>query len=143
MMRLYLAGPLFTVQEREWNRDLAYFLRREGYDVFLPQEGEPAKDTGNWVQSIYNHDLSGLAWCGALLANLDGPVVDDGTAWECGWAVARGKPVYGYRTDFRGGERSAPVNVMLAASCTQLITVPSVQANHVGLTGAILNMLRD
>jgi nucleoside 2-deoxyribosyltransferase len=32
---------------------------------------------------------------------LDGQQVDDGTAWEIGYAYARGIPVYGLRTDVR------------------------------------------
>ena len=37
----------------------------------------------------------------AVVALLDGPQVDDGTAWEIGYAYARGKPIVGIRTDFR------------------------------------------
>jgi nucleoside 2-deoxyribosyltransferase len=36
-----------------------------------------------------------------MVAILDGSQVDDGTAWEIGYAYARGLPVWGLRTDFR------------------------------------------
>src|SRR5262249_5847522 len=39
--------------------------------------------------------------CNAVLAVLDGPDVDSGTAAEIGYAFARGKPILGYRGDFR------------------------------------------
>jgi hypothetical protein len=38
---------------------------------------------------------------GCVVALLDGSQVDDGTAWEIGYACARGLPVYGLRTDSR------------------------------------------
>jgi nucleoside 2-deoxyribosyltransferase len=39
--------------------------------------------------------------CDAVLAVLDGVDVDSGTAAEIGYASARGKPIAGYRGDFR------------------------------------------
>jgi nucleoside 2-deoxyribosyltransferase len=36
-----------------------------------------------------------------VVAVLDGVDVDSGTAWEIGYAYAKGKPVIGLRTDFR------------------------------------------
>jgi nucleoside 2-deoxyribosyltransferase len=52
-----------------------------------------------------------------VVAIMDGTQVDDGTAWECGYAYAKGKPVIGLRTDFRScGDGKAPVNLMLSES---------------------------
>jgi nucleoside 2-deoxyribosyltransferase len=39
--------------------------------------------------------------CDALFAVLDGVDVDSGTASEIGYAYAKGKPIVGYRGDFR------------------------------------------
>jgi nucleoside 2-deoxyribosyltransferase len=39
--------------------------------------------------------------CDAVLAVLDGVDVDSGTAAEIGYAFAKGKPILGYRGDFR------------------------------------------
>jgi len=39
--------------------------------------------------------------CDAVVAVLDGPDVDSGTAAEIGYAHARGKMIIGYRGDFR------------------------------------------
>jgi nucleoside 2-deoxyribosyltransferase len=55
-----------------------------------------------------------LADAAAVLAVLDGPDVDSGTAAEIGWAAARGTPVIGLRTDFRLAEHeAAPVNLQV------------------------------
>lgn len=137
-MKLYLAGPLFTIQEREWNARLGVIVRRTGHEAFVPQEEEPI--TGG--PALFEHDMEGLRWCDAVLANLDGPTVDAGTAWECGWAVARHKPVYGYRTDFRGGERGAVVNNMLANSCSRILVVSSQEASKEKLEDVLETFLR-
>ena len=39
-MRIYLAGPLFTTAERDFNAALAAGLRALGHEVWLPQESE-------------------------------------------------------------------------------------------------------
>ena len=39
--KIYLAGPLFTIAEQDFNAGLARFLEAEGFDVWLPQEHEP------------------------------------------------------------------------------------------------------
>jgi nucleoside 2-deoxyribosyltransferase len=51
-----------------------------------------------------------------VLAVLDGVDVDSGTAAEIGYAMARGRPVVGLRTDLRpGGDNTAtPVNLQVA-----------------------------
>jgi nucleoside 2-deoxyribosyltransferase len=54
-----------------------------------------------------------------MVAMLDGPQVDDGTAWEIGCFFMQGKMVLGLRTDFRraGETDSSRVNLMIECSC--------------------------
>src|SRR5260370_805232 len=42
-------------------------------------------------------------WIDAMFAILDGVNVDSGTAAEIGYGFAKGKPILGYRGDFRLG----------------------------------------
>ena len=51
-------------------------------------------------------------------AMLDGAQVDDGTAWEIGYAYAKGIPVIGLRTDFRlcADSDGGLVNAMIQSS---------------------------
>ena len=82
-MRIYFAGPLFTPYERGYIDECAAQLRADGFEVFVPHEHELAQTdtTAGW---IFAKDMDGLGPADAVLALLDGPTVDDGTACEIG-----------------------------------------------------------
>jgi nucleoside 2-deoxyribosyltransferase len=115
-MRIYLAGPLFTTAEREFNLRLAQRLRQAGHELFLPQESEQRTMT---AREIFAGDVAGIDWAEAVVANMDGPDPDSGTCWECGYAYKR-KPIIVFRTDFRAADEpgKAPYNLMLTESAT-------------------------
>jgi nucleoside 2-deoxyribosyltransferase len=101
MTKLYLAGPLFTLAEQSFNADLARFLKKQGLEVWLPQEHEPRRKKGEGrTKGIFRMDVEAMDWADMIIACMDGPDPDSGTAWECGYAFAKGKPVVCYRTDF-------------------------------------------
>lgn len=106
-MVVYLAGPLFSEAERAWLDGLAARLRAEGFECFLPHEHfeELAEVT---PAEVYRVDADGVRAANVLLAWLDGPVIDDGTAAEIGMfaqLVESGDPRYrgivGLATDLR------------------------------------------
>jgi nucleoside 2-deoxyribosyltransferase len=95
-MRIYLAGPLFSEAEREWLDRLAQRLRGEGFDCFVPHEHFDALAVLTPAE-VFRVDAGGVRSANVLLAWLDGPVVDDGTACEIGMfaeLVAGGDPRY-------------------------------------------------
>ena len=107
VVRIYLAGPLFSEAEREWLDALALRLREEGFECFVPHEqfGAVAELT---PEEVFRVDADGLRSANAVVAWLDGPAVDDGTACEIGLfaqLVAGGDPRYrgivGIVTDLR------------------------------------------
>jgi|SRR5262245_12204291 len=106
-MRIYFAGPLFTPYERGYIDDCAARLRDEGFDVFVPHEHELAELTTS-PDEIFAKDWQGLEPADAVLALLDGPIVDDGTACEIGifYALMQSNPekrgIIGLLTDLRG-----------------------------------------
>lgn len=114
-MRIYLAGPLFSVAEREFNAQLAGLLREAGHEVWLPQERQ-----GRTAAETFRSDVGGIDWADVVVANMDGPDPDSGTCWECGYAYGK-KPVIVFRTDSRVGEQPdlAPYNLMLTESATR------------------------
>ena len=127
MTKLYLAGPLFTVAEQNFNADLARFLEGEGFEVWLPQEHEARRvKTAKRAKAIFAMDVAALDAADMVIACMDGPDPDSGTAWECGYAYAKGKPIVCYRTDFRlsGDTEGAPYNLMLTESATAHFETP-------------------
>jgi nucleoside 2-deoxyribosyltransferase len=122
---VYLAGPLFTGGERAFNVALAREIEKLGYRVFLPQRDVPDVRGRGSAGHLYHGCLRGLRSADLVVAVCDGAVADDGTAWETGYAVGVGKPVYALRTDFRRAAADGHVNVMIQESVTALFrTVP-------------------
>src|SRR5256885_16582285 len=106
-MRVYFAGPLFPPYERSFIDECAARLRADGIDVFVPHENALATgDTS--AATIFAKDWQGLAEADAVVAVLDGPMVDDGTACEIGIFYARmqshstKKGIVGLLTDLHG-----------------------------------------
>jgi len=121
---IYLAGPLFGIAERSFNRLLADELIYRGYRVFVPQD-HPQGDAE--AKEIFDRDVHALQNASVVVANLDGPDPDSGTCWECGYAYGIGKPVVAFRTDVRPNEEGdkTPVNLMLAVSANSMIDLRS------------------
>jgi len=102
--KIYLASSLFTHAELEYNRELKDIMIKKGFSVFLPQEDAEdaaAEREKQNQECIFEKCLEGVNSSDIVVAVLDGVDVDSGTAWEIGYAYARGKPVIGLRTDFR------------------------------------------
>jgi hypothetical protein len=82
-VRVYFAGPLFTPYERSFIDECAERLRADGIEVFVPHENAlAAGDTS--ATTIFAKDWQGLSDADAVVALLNGPMVDDGTACEIG-----------------------------------------------------------
>ncbi len=82
-MRVYFAGPLFTPYERSFIDECAGRLRADGIDVFVPHENALAAGDMS-AATISAKDWKSLSDADAVVAVLDGPMVDDGTACEIG-----------------------------------------------------------
>jgi len=105
---VYLAGPLFSTNERQWNVSLRDAL--SGFcDVYLPQEdgallvdlvanGMPVNEAKS---TIFRHDVTAIERCDILLLTMDGRVIDEGACFELGYAFSRGKVCIGLKTDVR------------------------------------------
>jgi nucleoside 2-deoxyribosyltransferase len=135
-MRLYFAGPLFSAAERDWNEAVAAALRDGGHEVFLPQE----KESGLDAAGIFRTDVGGIDAADALVAVMDGPAPDAGTAWEVGYAYGR-KPIVLVRTDLRTeAGNGGPYNPMLTEAATIRLDLPSMPTERV--VAEILDALR-
>ncbi|MGH7435162.1 MAG: nucleoside 2-deoxyribosyltransferase [Polyangiaceae bacterium] len=122
----YIAGPLFSQSERDFQERIADICERLEYGTFLPHRDAGLQTHGN-AEQIFSADLGALERCDLVVANLDGPDVDAGTAWEIGYAVARGKSIIGVRTDRRCLEPWASVNVMIEQSSYIVTTLHALE----------------
>jgi nucleoside 2-deoxyribosyltransferase len=119
---IYLAGPLFSLAEKMENERLCCALER-WCEVFLPQrDGELVPDLirrglsqEDAYQAVFERDIAALRACDAVVINLDGRAVDEGAAFELGYACALGKQCVGYRTDVR---------VLLPWGLNPMVSVP-------------------
>jgi nucleoside 2-deoxyribosyltransferase len=135
-MKLYFAGPLFTTPERTWNAEVAAALRAAGHEVFLPQDQEPDKDG----PGIFSTDVGGIDWADGLVAIMDGPDPDSGTAWEVGYAFGVRKPIVLVRTDVRTlAGNAGDYNPMLTQAATIRVDVPAGSTTEV--IAAVLDAL--
>ena len=121
---IYQAGPLFSEAEQSFHQALSARLRDAGHEVIWPYDlltETQIDDAGPHAPSlIFRTCKAALDRCACMVALLDGAQVDDGTAWEIGYAHAKGIPVYGYRTDFRraGETPHSYVNSMIQGCLT-------------------------
>ena len=116
--RIYCAGPLFTIKEKEEMFQIAEALETKGFKTFLPQRD--GLEHSECVEYLVSKDISSLnagdlisraifaldifqvlRGCDALFSNLNGRVPDEGTVSETAIAWSRGKIVVGYKTDNR------------------------------------------
>ncbi|MCZ7384368.1 MAG: nucleoside 2-deoxyribosyltransferase [Candidatus Methanoperedens sp.] len=124
MKTVYLAAPLFSEAECDFNRKLKDLIIDEGFLVFLPQEDSNNIHVEKKRQEIiFNKNLAALDRSDIIVAVIDGADVDSGTAWEIGYAYSKGKPVLGLKTDFRTLGIEGTVNLMIERSivlCTSV-----------------------
>lgn len=147
-MHLYLAGPLFTQAERDWNARLADRVRWAGHSVFLPQTEVQAISTLD-AETIFRVDVDGVRAADAVVAVLDGADPDSGTSFEVGLAFALGIPVVLVRTDFRAGgdalpgQRLATVNLMLSQAASGVVARPDPGASLEELAEGVIAALAE
>lgn len=131
-MKIYLSAPLFTQAERRWNRELARQLTRriKGAQVILPQDfkvGSSYNVSAHYPE-LFRACIEGVRRADVMVAVLDGPDVDSGTALEMGIAYERDIPIIGVRSDFRDSQERG-VNLVVARACTQMLREMSFGEN--------------
>lgn len=106
---VYIAGPMFSEAERQYNERLSESLEAAGYRTFLPQRdgrdvGKLLKVGKSWDevhQDIFEEDTQGIRGADIVLFVMDGRVPDEGACVEIGYAYALGKECIGLKTDPR------------------------------------------
>lgn len=150
MQKIYIAGPdVFKKDAIAIGENFSNITKEYGYEPLFPLDNEvdfsQAKHT--IAQEIFQANIALIEQADIVVANLNsfrGMEADTGTVWECGYAKAKGKKVYGYLS--RSGayldqfqdkremdglfwddqnrfieDFDYPLNLMVACSCDDII----------------------
>ncbi len=123
-LKAYTASPYGFSESTRLFMEKEYIPElRKVVDVINPwgltSDAEVKKARAEGKETEFNMEIGkrnreAIDACDIVVAALDGPQVDDGTAAEIGYAAGKGKTVFGYRSDFRqSGESGAVVNLQV------------------------------
>lgn len=97
-LKAYLAAPFFKEDELEVYHKVISFLRDvEHYDLYVPMEHTIPNawnmSNAEWAKAVFNEDVKAIDEAEVVFVINFGMYSDSGTAWEAGYAYAKGKTV--------------------------------------------------
>jgi len=99
-MKVYIAGPLFDKKAEKILNEIDRICKELGLDTFLP-----ARDAGRFEKGdskpFFKKDSEEIDNCQIMIAYLNWKGISSGTAWEIGYAYAKGVPVIAYVEDLK------------------------------------------
>ena len=99
-MKIYIAGKIGSKSEREFLEEIDNLCRSLGFETFLPHRDVGLAKGMKDVKKVFEGDIKkGFKNIDLVVAVLDGLHVGAGTAWELGYAYAKGIPAIGIKTD--------------------------------------------
>jgi nucleoside 2-deoxyribosyltransferase len=99
-MKVYIAGKLTNENERKKLEELTKIIEELGFETFLPHRDIGICKGIDDIERIFKGDvIEGFKNCGLVIVSLDGLHIGAGTAWELGYAYAKGIPILGLKTD--------------------------------------------
>ena len=128
-MYIYIAAPLCSEAEREFNERLNSFLQRKGIKTYLPQvDGgfldemvHQGVDEDEARRLLFIKDLDAMHNCDTLLIVLDGRTIDEGACFELGFMYSKEKRCFGFKTDSRSYIRGKN-NLMVDCALETIVT---------------------
>lgn len=152
MKSIYLAGPdVFELNAIELGNEYSKTCEKYGFKGLFPLDNviNFSQEKEEIAKEIFTKNCELIDKANIIIANLNpfrGKEADSGTVWECGYAFAKGKEVYGYMDDlssyvkkFDDKEKhiengkyldnnnkeienfNLPINLMIACSTVKLI----------------------
>ncbi len=135
---VYLASPLgFSEATWAYMEQLEQAIKGAGHELINPfrlfgpevfiSMSKMKDETGRKAaleklnKQVAGVNTESIKQCEIVVAILDGPDVDSGTAAEIGYAFAQGKKIYGLRSDIRntGENEACTVNLQLEYFITE------------------------
>ena len=102
MKKIYIAGPdVFEKDSIQIGEKLVDLCKTYAYEGLYPLDNcvDFSQEKKKIAKDIYEANMTMLDESDIVIANLNsfrGKEADTGTVWECGYAFAKGKEVYGY-----------------------------------------------
>lgn len=116
-MKVYIAGKIGTESELEVLEEIDKLCKSLGFETFLPHRDVGITKSINDVERIFKGDIEeGFSNIDLIVASLDGLHVGAGTAWELGYAYAKGIPAIGIKTDEQVKEALSYLSAILIYS---------------------------
>lgn len=124
MKHVYLAGPFFNETEVKNIEKAESVLEERGFDLFSPMRHEVRTEPGtvDWARDIFEMDRTEIDRADLVVALYYGNVSDSGTAWECGYAHAKGVPVVLVHVN-----EDADSNLMMHVGCATNISLGDLE----------------
>ena len=118
MQKVYIASDMFSTYRKGLINKMASCLRRMGREVYVPHEHEIeggwSMPNREWAKRVFEEDVKALDWCDTVIYFCEGMTGDIGSAWECGYAYAKGKKIYIQCL----GSKDDKISLMVANSAT-------------------------
>ena len=152
MKKIYIAGPdVFEPDSVEIGKRYSALCKEYGFKGLYPLDNivDFDQEKQKIAHDIFVANVKLIQEADIVIANLNpfrGKEADSGTVWECGYAIALGKEVYGYMDNtsnyleqFKPEEKQLqnnlhvdldaktiedfnhPINLMIACSCSEII----------------------
>ena len=139
--KIYIAGPdVFSYNAKEIGERNKKICEEYGFIGLYPLDNDCSEEDGRPLSArIFEADVKQIEEADIVVANLTpfrGHCMDDGTAWEIGYAYAKSKKIYGYTADGRSlrnrigtedehffsvEDFGYPVNLMIAESVIRIV----------------------
>lgn len=123
-MKAYLAAPFFNQNERYiYSRVIDYLRNAEYLDLYVPQE-HTVEDAWNlpnsaWAWKVFKEDVQALDEATVVYVLNFGMYSDSGTAWEAGYAYAKGKRIVNILVN----QESNVYSLMMIGGANKLVNI--------------------
>lgn len=105
MKKIYIAGfDVFEQNSIQIGKEYVNLCKTYDFEGLYPLDNVVNfnQEKRKIAQDIYKANINLIQKCDIVIANLNsfrGKEADSGTVWECGYATALGKKVYGYMSE--------------------------------------------
>lgn len=99
-IKAYIAGKLCSEEERKFLEKLSKIAEELGFETFLPHRDVGLVEGIEDIEKAFKGDImNGFNDVSLVIADLNGLHIGSGTAWELGYAYAKGIPIIGIKED--------------------------------------------